>query len=66
MPVAPIPARFARVVCDTMVQGLGKKLRQLGIDTYILNTGSDHSQCARIAQRDSRLIVSRGSAYSQV
>ncbi|KAF4524852.1 hypothetical protein B566_EDAN014703 [Ephemera danica] len=61
-----IKARDARIVCDTMVQGLGKKLRHLGVDTHILESGLDHTHCARVAHQENRFIVTRGSAYTQV
>ncbi|XP_037088460.1 uncharacterized protein LOC119109023, partial [Pollicipes pollicipes] len=55
------PAAF-RAVCDTMVQGLGKKLRSIGADTVILENGEDHDTCVVLAQREGRIILTRGRA----
>ncbi|KAF5299708.1 hypothetical protein FQA39_LY11503 [Lamprigera yunnana] len=34
-----------KIVCDTMLQGLGKSLRKCGIDTVALESFEDHMQC---------------------
>nr|XP_030694018.1 exonuclease mut-7 homolog isoform X9 [Globicephala melas] len=41
-----VPARAFRVVCDSMLQGLARRLRCLGIDVLVLATGEDHRRAA--------------------
>lgn len=62
----PIPASQFRVVCDTMVQGLGKMLRKCGIDTAILENEENHDVCVRIANQQRRVIVTRGLVYNRL
>jgi uncharacterized protein with PIN domain len=62
----PIPASQFRVVCDNMVQGLGKMLRKCGIDTVILENEENHDVCVRIANQQHRIIVTRGLVYNRV
>lgn len=54
------------IVCDTMLQGLGKALRRCGIDTSILENGEDHMRCVQLAQDEKRYIVTRGIAFNKV
>ena len=35
----PRPSTVLKVVCDTMLQGLGRQLRNCGVDTVILEQG---------------------------
>ncbi|XP_043232576.1 exonuclease mut-7 homolog [Amphibalanus amphitrite] len=66
LPNAPPPNSRAirpdafRAVCDTMVQGLGKKLRSIGADVAILENGDDHDQCVALSRRENRVILTRG------
>lgn len=59
------PGRL-KVVCDTMLQGLGKSLRGCGVDTLILESHQDHMECVRLANDDNRYILTRGIAFRQV
>ncbi|XP_022433765.1 exonuclease mut-7 homolog isoform X5 [Delphinapterus leucas] len=43
-----VPARAFRVVCDSMLQGLARRLRCLGIDVLVLATGEDHRRAAEV------------------
>ncbi|XP_056648131.1 exonuclease mut-7 homolog [Diorhabda sublineata] len=56
----PVHAEKVRVVCDTMLQGLGKKLRSCGIDTAILENNQDHMVCVKYAIDDRRYILTKG------
>ncbi|XP_018564099.1 exonuclease mut-7 homolog [Anoplophora glabripennis] len=56
----PVPACKIKVVCDTMLQGLGKKLRSCGIDSTILETHEDHMLCVKYAQDEQRYILTKG------
>ncbi|VEN35646.1 unnamed protein product [Callosobruchus maculatus] len=56
----PVSADKLKVVCDTMLQGLGKKLRSCGIDSVILETNQDHMVCVKYAQDERRYILTRG------
>lgn len=55
-----------RVVCDTMLQGLGKSLRRCGIDCAILETCEDHMMCVRLAVDEHRYILTRGATFDKV
>ncbi|KAF0304468.1 Ecdysone-induced protein 78C [Amphibalanus amphitrite] len=65
LPNAPPPNSRAirpdafRAVCDTMVQGLGKKPRSIGADVAILENGDDHDQCVVLPRRENRVILTR-------
>ncbi|CAK8689595.1 unnamed protein product [Clavelina lepadiformis] len=58
-----IRASDFRVVCDNMLQGLGRQLRCCGIDSYILSNHDAHDVAAKVATRENRVILSSGSAY---
>ncbi|CAG9831594.1 unnamed protein product [Diabrotica balteata] len=55
-----VPAEQMKVVCDTMLQGLGKKLRSCGIDTAILENHQDHTECVKYAIDERRYILTKG------
>ncbi|KAJ8924964.1 hypothetical protein NQ315_001129 [Exocentrus adspersus] len=56
----PVSACKIKVVCDTMLQGLGKKLRSCGIDSVILENHQDHMLCVKYAQDEHRYILTKG------
>lgn len=65
-PIAGRPklyAKDAKILCDTMVQGLGKYLRKLGIDTKLLMNPVQHSYCVRVALMENRFVITRGKSY---
>ncbi|XP_065784065.1 exonuclease mut-7 homolog isoform X5 [Muntiacus reevesi] len=41
-----VPAQAFRVVCDSMLGGLARTLRCLGVDVRVLHSGEDHRQAA--------------------
>jgi hypothetical protein len=41
-------------------------LRKCGIDTAILKNAENHDVCARIANQQHRVIVTRGLVYNRV
>lgn len=53
-------------VCDTMLQGLGMKLRRCGMDTVILNNFEDHMECVKLYQNEKRFILTRGHVFDKV
>ncbi|XP_045462079.1 exonuclease mut-7 homolog [Harmonia axyridis] len=55
-----------KFVCDTMLQGLGKKLRRCGIDTAILGTDQDHTECVNLAHNEERYILTRGTIFNKL
>ncbi|KAJ9597340.1 hypothetical protein L9F63_011811, partial [Diploptera punctata] len=59
-------ARNFKVVCDNMVHGLGKLLRKCGIDTVIIGNEENHDVCAKIAQQQKRMIITRGQIYNKL
>ncbi|KAG8227412.1 hypothetical protein J437_LFUL000421 [Ladona fulva] len=60
-----LPQSF-KMVCDAMIQGLGRKLRSCGINTWILQNCDDADVCLKIALRDKRIILTRGSNYHKI
>ncbi|CAH1786913.1 unnamed protein product [Owenia fusiformis] len=56
------PNQF-KVVVDSMLQGLGSKLRCCGVDVRILENNEDHHAAAKIAQDEGRIILTSGSPY---
>ncbi|NWI55802.1 MUT7 Exonuclease, partial [Calyptomena viridis] len=59
----PVPPRQLRVVCDNMLQGLGRYLRCLGLDVRVLDNGDDHRKAAEIARQEGRVILTSGLPY---
>lgn len=55
-----------KMVCDTMLQGLGKSLRRCGIDTVILENHNEHMECVRHYINDGRYILTRGAAFEKL
>ncbi|XP_017786013.1 PREDICTED: exonuclease mut-7 homolog [Nicrophorus vespilloides] len=60
----PVYAHQVKVICDTMLQGLGKNLRKLGIDTLILSSNADHMECVRYYMDDARYILTKGHTFN--
>ncbi|XP_064863650.1 exonuclease mut-7 homolog isoform X2 [Oncorhynchus nerka] len=64
---SPLPPRMApqqlRVVCDNMLQGLGRYLRCLGVDVVLLENTDDHRVAAQLAREDGRVILTCGQPY---
>ncbi|KAJ8260556.1 hypothetical protein COCON_G00162790 [Conger conger] len=52
-----------RVVCDNMLQGLGRFLRCLGVDVLMLENGDDHRLAAKLAREEGRVILTSGQPY---
>ncbi|XP_063920032.1 exonuclease mut-7 homolog isoform X2 [Zophobas morio] len=61
-----VPATSIKVVCDTMLQGLGKNLRRCGVDTAILENHMDHMECVRYAQDEQRYILTKGNVFNRL
>ncbi|KAK5900747.1 hypothetical protein CgunFtcFv8_025679 [Champsocephalus gunnari] len=55
--------RHLRVVCDNMLQGLGRYLRCLGVDVIMLENTDDHRVAAKLAQAEGRFILTCGQPY---
>uniref|UniRef100_A0A8C8RHW1 Exonuclease 3'-5' domain containing 3 n=1 Tax=Pelusios castaneus TaxID=367368 RepID=A0A8C8RHW1_9SAUR len=51
------------VVCDNMLQGLGRHLRCLGVDVRVLENDDDHRKAAEIARQEGRVILTSGLPY---
>ncbi|XP_061867559.1 exonuclease mut-7 homolog isoform X3 [Colius striatus] len=62
-PPAPISSREFSVVCDNMLQGLGRYLRCLGVDVRMLENKDDHRKAAEIARQEGRVILTSGLPY---
>ncbi|XP_068105069.1 exonuclease mut-7 homolog [Hyperolius riggenbachi] len=59
----PVSPREFSVICDNMLQGLGRYLRCLGVDVLMLDNEEDHRKAAEIARRDGRVILTCGLPY---
>ncbi|XP_029921768.1 exonuclease mut-7 homolog isoform X2 [Myripristis murdjan] len=59
------PQQF-RVVCDNMLQGLGRYLRCLGVDVVMLKNTDDHREAAKLAQIEGRIILTCGQPYQSL
>ncbi|KAM6047776.1 exonuclease mut-7 homolog isoform 3-T4 [Chlamydotis macqueenii] len=62
-PPAPISPKDFSVVCDNMLQGLGRYLRCLGVDVRMLENDDDHRKAAEIARQEGRVILTSGLPY---
>ncbi|NXU47806.1 MUT7 Exonuclease, partial [Turnix velox] len=62
-PPAPISPKEFSVVCDNMLQGLGRYLRCLGVDVRMLDNEDDHRKAAEIARQEGRVILTSGLPY---
>ncbi|XP_077594303.1 exonuclease mut-7 homolog isoform X2 [Stigmatopora nigra] len=62
-PPPPLAPQQLRVVCDNMLQGLGRYLRCLGVDVVILENDDDHRVAAKLAQDEYRIILTCGQPY---
>ncbi|XP_036605493.1 exonuclease mut-7 homolog isoform X1 [Trichosurus vulpecula] len=61
-----ISAKDFSVVCDTMLQGLARYLRCLGVDVCVLENTDDHRQAAEIARKEGRIILTSGLPYQKL
>ncbi|KAG7322986.1 hypothetical protein KOW79_014332 [Hemibagrus wyckioides] len=52
-----------RVVCDNMLQGLGRYLRCVGVDVLMLDNTDDHKVAAEIARKEGRIILTSGQPF---
>ncbi|XP_022325820.2 exonuclease mut-7 homolog isoform X3 [Crassostrea virginica] len=59
------PGQF-RVITDVMLKGLGKQLRNCGVDAYILNEGDDLSKAVEVSRQEKRIILSSGTSYQMI
>ncbi|XP_063746410.1 exonuclease mut-7 homolog isoform X2 [Eleginops maclovinus] len=59
----PLPPQHLRVVCDNMLQGLGRYLRCLGVDVIMLENTDDHRVAAELAQAEGRFILTCGQPF---
>ncbi|NXS91079.1 MUT7 Exonuclease, partial [Jacana jacana] len=62
-PPAPISPKEFSVVCDNMLQGLGRCLRCLGVDVRMLENEDEHRKAAEIARQEGRVILTSGLPY---
>ncbi|KAI8518141.1 Exonuclease mut-7 [Branchiostoma belcheri] len=61
--IPPIRPGELAVVCDTMLQGMGRQLRCCGVDVRILENSDDHDRAAEIARAEKRVILTCGMPY---
>ncbi|XP_040914461.1 exonuclease mut-7 homolog [Toxotes jaculatrix] len=63
---SPLPPQQLRVVCDNMLQGLGRYLRCLGVDVVMLENTDDHKVAAKLAQAEGRVILTCGQPFQSL
>ncbi|XP_031133903.1 exonuclease mut-7 homolog isoform X1 [Sander lucioperca] len=61
-----LPPQQLRVVCDNMLQGLGRYLRCLGVDVVMLENTDDHRVAAKLAQAEGRFILTCGQPFQSL
>ncbi|GAA6232040.1 exonuclease mut-7 homolog [Lates japonicus] len=61
-----LPPQQLRVVCDNMLQGLGRYLRCLGVDVVMLENTDDHRVAAKLAQAEGRVILTCGQPFQSL
>ncbi|MBN3299528.1 MUT7 Exonuclease, partial [Amia calva] len=59
----PMTPQQLHVVCDNMLQGLGRYLRCVGVDVRMLENNDDHRRAAEIARGEGRIILTCGQPY---
>ncbi|XP_069559628.1 exonuclease mut-7 homolog isoform X1 [Brachyistius frenatus] len=62
----PLHPQQLRVVCDNMLQGLGRYLRCLGVDVVMLENTDDHRVAAELAQAEDRVILTCGQPFQSL
>ncbi|XP_073334790.1 exonuclease mut-7 homolog [Pagrus major] len=62
----PLAPQQLRVVCDNMLQGLGRYLRCLGVDVIMLENTDDHRRAAMLAQAEGRVILTCGQPFQSL
>lgn len=62
----PVPPQQLRVVCDNMLQGLGRYLRCLGVDVVMLENTDDHRVAGKLAQAEGRVILTCGQPFQSL
>ncbi|XP_032904893.1 exonuclease mut-7 homolog isoform X1 [Amblyraja radiata] len=62
-PSSPVSPTDFRVICDNMLQGLGRYLRCVGVDVKILANEDDHRMAAEIAREEDRVILTCGLPF---
>ncbi|XP_069791396.1 exonuclease mut-7 homolog isoform X3 [Narcine bancroftii] len=60
---SPVSPGDFRVICDNMLQGLGRYLRCVGVDVKVLANEDDHRMAAEIAREENRVILTCGLPY---
>ncbi|XP_069465883.1 exonuclease mut-7 homolog isoform X2 [Ambystoma mexicanum] len=63
VPPPPLSPQNFSVVCDNMLQGLGRYLRCLGVDVRMLENDDDHRKAAELARQEGRVILTCGAPY---
>ncbi|XP_023228228.1 exonuclease mut-7 homolog [Centruroides sculpturatus] len=63
---SPCTIKDVKFVVDNMLHGLGKFLRKCGSDTKCLENLDDHTEAAKIALKEDRIILTSGAPYFQL
>ena len=59
----PVKATDLKLALDSMLCGLSKKLRIHGVDAVVIETFEEYENCAKIARRDQRMVLTKGSKH---
>eukprot|EP00057_Strongylocentrotus_purpuratus_P007770 XP_011662244.1 PREDICTED: exonuclease mut-7 homolog [Strongylocentrotus purpuratus] len=65
-PPPPISPGQLAVVCDNMLQGLGRHLRSCGVDVKVLDNDDEHDEALQISLKEGRSILTAGQPYLQL
>uniref|UniRef100_A0A1B0G7H2 3'-5' exonuclease domain-containing protein n=1 Tax=Glossina morsitans morsitans TaxID=37546 RepID=A0A1B0G7H2_GLOMM len=52
-----------KFICDSMLFGLTKELRKIGLDCYQIFSYSDLDKCIELAKREQRFVLTRNSRF---
>ncbi|XP_067140723.1 exonuclease mut-7 homolog isoform X2 [Centruroides vittatus] len=63
---SPCTIKDVKFVVDNMLHGLGKFLRKCGSDTKFVENSDDHTEAAKIALKEDRIILTSGAPYFQL
>ena len=59
----PIEPTHLKIVCDSMLNGLCKKLRLHGVDSVVIENFEAFENCATIAKKDKRMVLTKDSRH---
>ncbi|RZF48003.1 hypothetical protein LSTR_LSTR002069 [Laodelphax striatellus] len=61
----PVPVGWMYAMCTNNLEGFGKKLRMLGIDTEIVPPGRSYEESLQMARSEKRIVLATGSVFNR-